>query len=358
MQIRSGVAKQEWEISEFPVVCNSCLGDNPYLRMMKSYFNKECKVCFRPFTVFRWRAGTDARYKKTEICQTCAKIRNICQCCFLDLEYGLPIEVRDRFLENMPKLQLPKDEVNRDLWVHEMAKNIDKIELPYGKEKPQEVLEKLTHAEAKGENKANCPFFTKGACNRGKYCPYKHELKAEPEETNEEPMDEPVEDPVARRILESVKEDQGPVPPEDKTNTTLYIGGITDKIAEKDLRISLGSYGKLKSVKAVYKYGCAFVTFASREGAELAMQALHERFFLKNTPLKVLWGKKQSESYKFAVKKLKELEKEETTVLDSRMQMYGLSEIPEEEEVKEAAKSAKKPEEKPEESEVTILFKR
>lgn len=33
--------------------------------------------------------GRGARYKKTEICQTCAKLKNVCQTCLLDLEYGI-----------------------------------------------------------------------------------------------------------------------------------------------------------------------------------------------------------------------------------------------------------------------------
>ena len=28
------------------------------------------------------------RFKKTEVCQTCAKLKNVCQTCLLDLEYG------------------------------------------------------------------------------------------------------------------------------------------------------------------------------------------------------------------------------------------------------------------------------
>lgn len=42
----------------------------------------------RPFTVFRWCPGRGARFKKTEICQTCCKIKNVCQTCLLDLQYG------------------------------------------------------------------------------------------------------------------------------------------------------------------------------------------------------------------------------------------------------------------------------
>ena len=91
--------RQNWEESEFPILCQTCLGDNPYIRMTKEKYGKECKICARPFTVFRWCPGARMRFKKTEVCQTCSKIKNVCQTCLLDLEYGLPIQVRDAALE-------------------------------------------------------------------------------------------------------------------------------------------------------------------------------------------------------------------------------------------------------------------
>ncbi len=36
MGIRSGPAKQGWEQTDFPMLCETCLGENPYLRMTKS----------------------------------------------------------------------------------------------------------------------------------------------------------------------------------------------------------------------------------------------------------------------------------------------------------------------------------
>ena len=54
----------------------------------KDKYGKECKICARPFTVFRWCPGARMRFKKTEVCQTCSKLKNICQTCLLDLEYG------------------------------------------------------------------------------------------------------------------------------------------------------------------------------------------------------------------------------------------------------------------------------
>ena len=61
--------------------------------MTREKYGKECKICTRPFSVFRWCPGARMRFKKTEVCQTCAKLKNICQTCLLDLEYGLPTQV-------------------------------------------------------------------------------------------------------------------------------------------------------------------------------------------------------------------------------------------------------------------------
>ena len=69
--------RQNWEDSDFPILCPTCLGDNPYIRMMKDKFGKECSICERPFTTFRWCPGRGMRYKKTEICQTCAKVTSL-----------------------------------------------------------------------------------------------------------------------------------------------------------------------------------------------------------------------------------------------------------------------------------------
>ena len=40
--------------SDFPIICESCLGPNPYCRMIKADMAKECKISGAPFTAFRW----------------------------------------------------------------------------------------------------------------------------------------------------------------------------------------------------------------------------------------------------------------------------------------------------------------
>jgi pre-mRNA-splicing factor RBM22/SLT11 len=87
-----------WERSDFPVVCEDCLGPNPYLRMQKQHYGAECAISGRPFTVFRWKPGADARYKKTVISRDMALAKNVCQVCLLDLDTGLPVQVRETAL--------------------------------------------------------------------------------------------------------------------------------------------------------------------------------------------------------------------------------------------------------------------
>ena len=88
MRVIADPTKQGWETSEFPILCESCMGDNPYVRMMREQYGSTCKICERPMTVFRWKPGSKARQKCTVTCQVCAKLKNTCQCCILDLQYG------------------------------------------------------------------------------------------------------------------------------------------------------------------------------------------------------------------------------------------------------------------------------
>lgn len=83
---------------DFPFICEVCLGPNPYLRMIKMPMARECKISGRPYTAFRWQPGSEARYKETIIAAEVAIAKNVCQVCLMDMEYNLPVAVRDRLM--------------------------------------------------------------------------------------------------------------------------------------------------------------------------------------------------------------------------------------------------------------------
>ena len=56
---------------DFPIICDACLGPNPYTRMIKADMAKECKISGVPFTAFRWQ-GALRRWKETLICAVVA----------------------------------------------------------------------------------------------------------------------------------------------------------------------------------------------------------------------------------------------------------------------------------------------
>lgn len=103
-----------------------------FLIQTKADYDKECKICTRPFTVFRWRPGRDARFKKSEVCQTCSKLKNVCQVCLLDLEYGLPVQVRDTALSINSNDAIPKSDVNREYFAEEHDRRVWFFTSSYG----------------------------------------------------------------------------------------------------------------------------------------------------------------------------------------------------------------------------------
>lgn len=58
------------------------------------------------------------------MCQTCSKLKNVCQVCLLDLEYGLPVQVRDSALGINTSDSIPKSDVNREFFAEEQDRKV------------------------------------------------------------------------------------------------------------------------------------------------------------------------------------------------------------------------------------------
>mmetsp|Transcript_36369 Transcript_36369/g.90849 ORF Transcript_36369/g.90849 Transcript_36369/m.90849 type:complete len:368 (-) Transcript_36369:901-2004(-) len=307
------------EASEFPVVCESCLGDNPYVRMMKGEADKECEVCQRPFTSFRWKPGAKARYKKTIVCQTCAKLKNVCQVCLFDLEYGLPVQVRDKFLEDQQKVELPDSGVNRDYFASQMDRMTEQDALPYGKAPPHPALQRLARLEPyyKRNRARVCSFWLKGECNRGDECPYRHsQEEGDPELQHQNIKDRYLgeNDPVARKILRNAAEFNTLTPPDDGRITTLFVAGLDASVTESDIRDVFYPFGEIRSIKMVPRQvgrrprdrrlmehslfqlmqQAAFVTYTTRKAAEDAAEKLFKSLTIGGRRAKLMWGRQSS----------------------------------------------------------------
>jgi len=265
--------------------------------MLKTPAGQECKICARPFTVFKWKAGTKGRFKKTEICQTCAKLKNVCQTCLFDLKYGLPVELRDKFLEG-DKVEIPKFDANRDYWAEMANRNIETLALPYDDEEKNKLLEQ--HARLKPYYKRNlphiCSFYIKGECKRGDECPYRHELPEEGPLAQQNLQDRyhGKDDPLANKILSKIMNSNKAKPPADKTITTLVIRDITPEITQSDLSEALEKYGTVDNIKMISHKNMAVAIFSSRTQAESAITELYGKFVVKNIRLGLAWSRYQN----------------------------------------------------------------
>lgn len=224
LQHASDVRSAGRETSDFPLVCETCLGDNPYIRMIRSTVGKECKICARPYTAFRWQPGRKARYKSTITCQACARMKNVCQVCLFDLEYGLPVQVRDKFLEESERVELPESQVGRD---YTMGKILNGDNAPYGKSvTASQMLLRLARTQPyyKRNQARICSFWQRGECIRGVACPYRHETDSDHDpnlaEQNIRDRFLGVNDPLANKLLAKVHPAAAPAEPSASSSSS------------------------------------------------------------------------------------------------------------------------------------------
>merc|ERR1712137_683393 len=136
------------EESDLPFVCDSCLGPNSYVRLLKFTHGSKCHLTGKAFTVYRWKASFDSRYKKTVICKEIAISSNICQVCLLDINIGVPVGV-------LKALKI-KEVASTKNFIDGFKKNV-----------------------IRRNDVRICSFFLSGSCSRGSLCPYRHEIPSD-----------------------------------------------------------------------------------------------------------------------------------------------------------------------------------
>jgi len=103
-------------------------------------------------------------------------------------------------------------------------------------------------------------------------------------------------DPVAKKMMNRYNSRAPPlITPEDKTVTTLWVGGVDEKVSEPEIRNTFSKYGSVSSIRMVQAKSCAFITFVNRSDCEDAARMLHNNLVINGTHLKLTWGKRRSD---------------------------------------------------------------
>jgi len=282
---------------EFPFVCETCLGDNPYVRMTKESRGKRCQICETPFTLFSWQAGTKGRVKRVEICRNCAQAKNVCQVCIYDLQYGLPVKVRDDILKEHGGVgavsNLPTSRTNRAWHTQQQERLLEQggTLVKSATDMARAKLQQLAQMEPKYERNLPkiCTFYAKGECDRGANCPFRHEFLPEDEVQKQRQKHRHTTknrfygnqyDEVAAKFLEKHKEPD--VLEYERSKTTIYVrlqGDPPYAIAldEALIRDAFYSFGEIVSVSVQPDKGQAFVEYSSSQDAELAIASKHKK---------------------------------------------------------------------------------
>ncbi|KAI6250705.1 Pre-mRNA-splicing factor slt11 [Erysiphe necator] len=298
-QIKQDLNRSGWETTDFPSVCENCLPETRFVQMLKEDHGAECKICTRPYTIFQWKSDRTSRSKHTNICLTCARLKNCCQCCMLDLAFALPIVVRDAALRMVAPG--PQSAVNREYYAQEHEREIEDGRggtEAYEKtdEKARELLRRLANSE---------PYYKK---QRRIEAPGEEGMKSSYSSKLNNQSTGPIRTRDSRadsRLLRNSRLGSRPfpstaqlrptqadiLPPRDPNITSLFITGIEDDLPEHMIRAFFAPLGSIRSLVCSHLSHCAFINFQTRKDAEVAAKHCQGRAVIAGVPLRVRWGK-------------------------------------------------------------------
>lgn len=98
---------------------------------------------------------------------------------------------------------------------------------------------------------------------------------------------------MAEKLLKRAADMPKPIPPEDKSITTIYVGNVSEEIGEDDLNDYFYQFGEIRSINIVRKSNCAFIQYMTRSAAEEAVKKSFQRLIINKVKLTIRWGKSQ-----------------------------------------------------------------
>lgn len=264
----------EYDETTTPALCEECLGPNKHVALRRVVDGAQCKICTRPYTLFKWNAqkyssgGGD--FKRTVICSTCARARNCCQCCMRDLLMGVNERLRDQLIKeaNLGEFLQTRDNVdviqNATTTVGRMY-NANALERRFSQESVKEMtdeerrmiierleqyLQRLTHVPALAAKRKFKPL---------------------------------AKDQLAKLMGRLPLNGNLAVLPSDETIKTFFLFGLTERTYIYSVKECMEALWKERGGETIVEAVCVspeggfgYVEFATRELAEQAAQTIRD----------------------------------------------------------------------------------
>ncbi|PGH14935.1 hypothetical protein AJ80_05748 [Polytolypa hystricis UAMH7299] len=314
-QIKRDVNRSEGELSDTFSVCNNCLPAETYFQMLREDYGAACNTCQRPMTVFIFKVDRTAKPLRTKKCLTCARLKNCCQVCPLDLVFGLPIAVRDAALKMVAPG--PQSDINREYYAQVHEKELEEgrgavEQYEKSDERARDLLRRLANSkpyhrrmrlEDTDRDQETSPGQSEGSEQRqiGYGPPPGSGSRPGPIRTRDmrpggvsgamrngrgrgrggRPFPRSIQPPRPEDIL----------PPAERNIATLLLSGVDDDLPEYEIRAVFSKFGTIQSIICSHRSHCAFVNYATRKAAEKAAEHCQGRIVIRGCPLRVQWSK-------------------------------------------------------------------
>lgn len=229
----------------------------------------------------------------------------------LDLSFGLPIVVRDAALKMVAPG--PESSLNREYYAQEHEREIEEgrggvEEYEKTDEKARELLRRLANSEpyykrqrrigngedgersgektpasGLGESRnPHGPIRTRDSRGRGTPGPRGSMQGARGGGRGGRVFPSTAQLPPGPRDI---------LPPADINITSLFVTGVEDDLPEHALRTFFTPFGTIRSIICSHRSHCAFINYATREGAETAAENCQGKAVIAGCPLRIQWGR-------------------------------------------------------------------